>query len=315
MLKKLSNQTLAAMLVAGFTSPVAALPISFGAADNYNVFVKNDFSATSSDVEGRVAVGGNASISNYSINVKNGVQLYSDTSSNPALVVGGGLNYTSGNIAGDVYVGGVFNGSASGTITNGSLQSGGLSPIDFDSEFAALEQLSLDLSLLNDNGVATPQWSTQNYYGEGQNGVGSDWHVFDLTGDDMMFTDYLLRDVDAEDFILFNVSGSNISTSWGNFAGSDNSLRMQSDRVLYNFFEAEVLEVNAALFGSILAPNASVLAAYGLIEGQVIADSWLGNAQVNDNPFITSPVSVSAPGSLGLLSLGLLGLAVIRKRR
>jgi hypothetical protein len=50
-----------------------------------------------------------------------------------------------------------------------------------------------------------------------------------------------------------------------------------------------------------------------MIEGQVIARSWGGNAQIGDNPFAwstTTPptASVPEPSSLGLLSFLLFGL-------
>jgi choice-of-anchor A domain-containing protein len=297
-------------------SAAFATVIDLGAASNYNAFIHSNFMATSSDVEGRVAAGGDVSISNYSINIKNGTQLYADTDSSSALVVGGDLNFSSGQIAGSVHVGGVYNSNSSGTITNGSLSQGGSSPIDFDAEFANLIQLSNELSSLPINSNAIDQWSTQYFTGAGNNGVGGDLHAFHLDASDMNFSDYLLSDVDDGDTIIFNVSGSNISTGWGNFAGSDNSMRDLADHILFNFFEADTLTINAAMFGSILAPTAAITSPWGVIEGQVIAASWEGNTQINDNALLTPPsVSVLEPSSLSLLSLALFGLFTRRKQR
>ncbi len=314
MFKQLSVTTLGALALGVMSVNASAMPVSFGAANDYNVFVKNNFSATSSDVEGRVAAGGDVSISHYSINIKQGQQLYTDTTNHPALVVGGDLDFTSGQIAGDVYVGGSYTGNSTATVTNGSVQQGGASPIDFTSAFASLEQLSLDLSALPATGTTSPLWSsTQRYFGAGQNGQGSDFHVFDLSSTDMLYTDYLLSGVDVDDFVIFNVSGSAVTTSWGNFWGSDGSIADMSSQVLYNFYEADTLQINAAIAGSILAPTADILAPHGLIEGQVIAKSWTGNTQVNDNPYSTI-TSVYEPGSLGLLSLGLVAVTILRRR-
>lgn len=313
-MKKHYSLLLTVTLLGCFHSSIAtATVIDFGAASHYNVFVNGNFSATSSDVEGRLAAGGNVSISNYSVNIKNGAQLYTDTSTDPALVAGGDFSYSSGQIAGNVYVGGAYSGSSSGSITHGSLSQGGISPIDFDAQFAMLTQLSSELSLLSANSTAADQWSTQYLTGAGANGLGGDLHVFLLEPSDMSFSDYLLSEVDEGDTILFNVSGETISTSWGNFAGSDSSLLGFSNNILYNFFEADTLNINAAMYGSILAPGAAINAPSGVIEGQVIAASWQGNTQVNDKPFAPSAVSVAEPASLSLLILGLFGLLARRK--
>lgn len=62
---------------------------------------------------------------------------------------------------------------------------------------------------------------------------------------------------------------------------------MFSGNILFNFFEAEEIDINAVIFGSILAPKANINSPYGAMWGQVIADSWSGNAQINDNAFIS----------------------------
>jgi choice-of-anchor A domain-containing protein len=120
-----SFSTLSLVLVCTQSSVALATPIDLGAAKDYNAFIREDFSATSSDVEGRVAVGGNASIANYSVNIKDGSQLYGDTTTKPAMVVGGDLNFSSGQIAGDVYVGGSYSAHSTASITNGVVTQGG----------------------------------------------------------------------------------------------------------------------------------------------------------------------------------------------
>ena len=266
-----------------------------------------------------MAAGGDVNISNYSVNIKDGSQLYADTNSAPALVVGGDLNFTSGQIAGDVYVGGNYTPTGTGTVTNGAVQSGGVAPINFDDEFDKLIDLAAELALLPDNGTATDLWSTQHLVGAGSNDLADDLHVFNLDASDMLFSDYLLSEVDKGDTILFNVSGTDIATSWGNFAGSDNSLFDFSENILFNFYEAETLTINAAMYGSILAPKASIEAPHGVIWGQVIADSWHGNTQINDNPFVSKKpnvgVTVPEPTSIAILALGLIGLGVSRKQK
>lgn len=43
------------------------MAINFGLANDYNVFVFGNLSLSNTDAEGRVAVGGNATLSNYGV--------------------------------------------------------------------------------------------------------------------------------------------------------------------------------------------------------------------------------------------------------
>ncbi len=43
------------------------MAINFGLANDYNVFVFGDLNLSNTDAEGRVAVGGNATLSNYGV--------------------------------------------------------------------------------------------------------------------------------------------------------------------------------------------------------------------------------------------------------
>jgi len=311
---------LSAVLLGGsYSSITTATVIDFGIASNYNVFVQNDFVAANSDVEGRLAAGGDVAITSYSVNSKNGSQLYSDTTTNPALLVGGDLSFNNGQVSGDVYVQGNYTPIASGNILNGSLNSDTVSSIDFNATFSDLTQLSENLSALSSNSSAIDKWTTQYLTGTGSNDAGGDLHIFSLDVSDLYFSNYLLSGVDAGDTVLFNVSGDNISTGWGNFAGSDFSLSDLSANIVYNFYEANSINLTAAMYGSILAPTADIYSTYGVIEGQVIAASWNGNFQVNDNPFVSSvssnsnSVSVPAPTGMIFLLLGLLTLTMRRQ--
>ena len=75
------------------------------------------------------------------------------------------------------------------------------------------------------------------------------------------------------------------------------------------------------MYGSILAPMADINSGYGVIEGQVIANSWTGSFQVNDNLFVSSvasssnSVSIPAPTNIAFLLLGLLIIAMRRTVR
>jgi choice-of-anchor A domain-containing protein len=308
------------LLLSGISSAIAGV-IDLGAAANYNAFIHNDFSATSSDVEGRVAVGGNMSMSSYSVNIKNGSQLYANADNTPALVVGGNLSFSSGRIAGDVNVAGNYTPTGTGTITNGTLSTGGIPVIDFDAEFDKLINQSTFLASLSENSTAESKYSSQYLVGSGSNGLANDLHIFSLDAADLLLTDYLLTGVDTDDTVIFNISGVDIATSWGNFGGSDKFLANMSENILFNFYEAETLKINAALYGSILAPKADIKAPHGVIWGQVIASSWDGNTQINDNTFAghssNSPaiVPVPEPSTLAILVLGVMGLVSRRFKK
>ncbi|MTJ83413.1 MAG: choice-of-anchor A family protein [Telmatospirillum sp.] len=108
-----------------------SLATQLGIASSTTLVTFGDFAPTGADVEGRVAVGGNAIIAGgYSINIVNGYpvgnagqgsQIYRD---GPALTVQGNLTYNNGTIAGNVVVGGNYTASSSGSI-KGNVAVGG----------------------------------------------------------------------------------------------------------------------------------------------------------------------------------------------
>lgn len=291
--------------------------INLGAAKDYNTFIHHDFLAANSDVEGRMAVGGDVSINNYSVNIKNSVQLYPNSDNLPALVAGGNLAFSEGTIAGDVFVGGTYTQTTTGSIINGNVQMGGISPIDFDTEFNSLIQLSTNLSLLDPNGTTTlSHWDTLlNLEGAGMNDSSGDLHIFNLDQSDLSSSDYWLSEVDMDDTVLFNISGKDLTIGSANFGGSDGSLENMADNILFNFYEAESVNINAALFGSILAPTADIIAPQGVIWGQVIADSWAGNTQINDNPFEDTTTNIPEPSTLAIFTLAMFGMAARRFKK
>ena len=95
-----------------------AAPVSLGLDPSLNLLAFGNMNVASSDVEGRVAVGGNATINGYSINTKTGSSaLYSGT----GLTVGGNLAFTNGTIWGGAVVGGSYTPNNSGNVIGGTL--------------------------------------------------------------------------------------------------------------------------------------------------------------------------------------------------
>ncbi len=151
-----------------------------GSAGKYNVFILGDIQAYHSDSEGRMAAGGNISLTQggYSVGGKLSAAelLEADT-----LVAGGDLNYESGETNGNVVYGGTYSGSGKPKGNTGTLRKQA-NLISFAAEFELLRTKSQELNALPVNGV------TDGSYGN-----------FHLTG-----TDPVLN--------VFSVSGSALSS-------------------------------------------------------------------------------------------------------
>ena len=66
------------------------MAINFGLANDYNVFVFGNLSLSNTDAEGRVAVGGNATLSNYGVGA--GITPLPPANTDPSFVVDGDIN-------------------------------------------------------------------------------------------------------------------------------------------------------------------------------------------------------------------------------
>jgi len=155
---KMRNMAVITVLL--LSLPVFADSIDFGQASAYNAFMKNDHNANSSDVQGRVAVGGDVNITSQNswagYEVGNKIIDF-NMGDGPSLVVGGDINKTGeGNfniyqsatlpnpVMGDVILGGTINGEP--VDYNSAEENSTNLPVDFDSAFAHLEALSQNLS-------------------------------------------------------------------------------------------------------------------------------------------------------------------------
>ena len=107
--------------------------------------------------------------------------------------------------------------------------------------------------------------------------------------------------------------------------GLDNFFERNRENVLFNFLEAETLNLaNIGVQGSILATSADITTGWGVVWGQVVAESWNGPMQINqvyyngDSPTPSTPVAnteVPEPGMLALVGFGLAGLVYARSKR
>ncbi len=122
--------------------------------------------------------------------------------------------------------------------------------------------------------------------------------------------------------LIINVNGNNLNFNGGTFSlGS-----LNNTNVLFNFGNATSLNLQSVAFeGALLAPLATVNFSSGHIDGALIANTYLGNAQVNYVGF-TDPlpaytgsggtvVATPEPGTIFLFGSGLIVLGLYRRHR
>lgn len=241
-----------------------------GQAKGYNVFVLEDLNQPSSDTQGKMAVGGNLYLANYSV----GDAL--PPNSGDVLVVGKGLQFVSGR----VYNGNAVYGTSTNLPTGPVTLDGGLrkdSPIDFASAKIYLENLSTAISGYPVNGTTTFQWS-------GLTLTGSDpyLNVFKVSGANLSAATSVTINAPNGSVVLVNIDGAYVSWTGGHVVNGTSI-----GNVLYNFYESTNLTIRAIdVRGSILAPFAPLYFPSGLITGQVICKSIFGAGQFNLSLFV-----------------------------
>ncbi|MFO1495868.1 MAG: choice-of-anchor A family protein [Lysobacterales bacterium] len=263
-----------------------------GVASSYNGFFFGNYSAASSDVQGRLAAGGHISLNNYSI----GDQLPAGFTG-PSLVAGGNLTFPSGRAyRGDIVVGGSAAGVGS-AVTNGlgpdqHLYQNAAVPIDFAAERTRLLAESARLATLTANTSYEYQWGGLYLHGDNQSAL----QVFNLPGTEVLDAHTFQVDrIPAGATVLFNIAGSN--TGLTNMSLS--TLIPYRNKVLFNFYQATTLQLaGVSVEGSILAPLAAIEQPQGVVWGTVVAQSWNGMMQINLAAY--SGCTVAAPPAASL---------------
>ena len=241
---------------------------SFGAASGFNVFVLENFTSLSSTVEGRIAVGGNLSLQNFSVGDKLDASKLHDVA-----IVGGKVTFPSGRIYyGNLLAGGsvtgvgdaVRYGMAPGAVIRGNAPVS----VDFASERDYLQTLSADTAALPANGTVKMQWGGLELKGD----CSSAQQVFTVNANDLATAHtFAVSCSPSGATVIFNIPGQSATIQ---------SIGMQSlsnlrEKVLFNFPQAKTLTFKSvAIEGSVLAPYAVVEQPAGRVEGQVIAKSW-----------------------------------------
>lgn len=297
-----------ASVVASFfmASSAQSLPIDLGDAAGFNGFFRDGFQSGPNDSQGALAAGGDVSLTGYTVNTL-GQQ------SVPALVAGGSVTQVGGDINGNVVAGGSYSASAGGSVHSGNVvQNSSALPVDFQTTFAQLDQLSQALvpfgtSTALDAGKLT-------FSGDGS----AQQQVFNIDGSDLtsawgLFAESMTQDQE----VVINVSGSVINLDAGDYLMKDSAWAWigNAEHVLFNFYEAETIYLSGAFHGTLLATEADIVANGGSVDGQVIANSWQGQTQLNAPLFAHhQTVAVPEPTSVMLLVIGLAGLLLMRRR-
>jgi choice-of-anchor A domain-containing protein len=279
----------------------------FGVATNYNLFTTGNATVSNSDVEGKVAVGGNYSSSSYSVGLINP----GNAGSNNTLVVGGNATLNGGTVYGDVVYGGTY--SASNQNVTGTHHQG--SPINFAAAATDLINKSNTWGALSATGSTLLQ-----YGGAYFTGINAGLNVFNLDGSQMNSLNHFHINVPTGSTILINVTGTTVATSYGGYELNGHSLAdtgfAGNSNILWNFKDATSLDLHS-IGGSIFAPKANVTSNYNAVNGQIIAKTFTGTGQTNYHPFTGNLPGGNAPvpEPASMLVLGGGVAALLRRRK
>lgn len=282
-----------ATAVLGFSTQVSAATVNLGPATGYNVFALGDVDLDS-DTEGKMAIGGNATLRNYSVGIND--------RGGDALVVGKDLKFTNGTVYGNAVVGGTAE------LTNVNFQGGSLksgNPIDF----GKAKQSLLNLSTSYLSGSAT---DAKFDFGAITLAGTKSTNIFNLAGETLGKATSL--SLEGSGSFIVNVSGSNIDIkNFGFFLKG-----VEKQNILFNFFEATNLTASGlGIQGSFLAPKANVTFDNGQMNGTLVAASVSGNGQFNHvgrPPVEQPPESVPEPATLAGLGFAAAALAASRRK-
>jgi len=292
---------------------VHAMPITLGDAADFNALVLGDMVGRNSDVEGRLAVKGDATLTDYSV----GMLLRDSAGTRDDLIVGGDATVRSTRLyAGNAVVGGTPDfddtvgfyrdgapkGSAGGVLTPPPTSF----PVDFEQlvddllwrsgVFGAMKTTGETILRRNDSDTL---WDITFRGAQRRNVFGV--NAVDLSSPNKRLT----FDVPTDSVTLVNVFGSAAALHDTGFYHTgysedrklpDNTPTSRHDGrfsngILFNFVDATMLELHAvSVRGSILAPRATTSFHDGHIDGNFIVGDFLSpdgalTGQVNDYRF------------------------------
>jgi len=305
---RLFAATVAVSVMATAALPAHAVGISARSLiSSFNNIVLNDLNTTV-ETQGTLYVGGNYT-GGATVNPDNLANVDLGNGIVGSLVIGG--NYNGGNINmqnGDVVVGGSINGNINNN--GGGNISDNVSGIPVGLITSLFQDFSTELAGFSDTG-GTANTADQNNINFVSVPDANNVAVFNIDGSVLQSGTYQGVAAAAGVTTVVNVSGKNVTVGV-------NGNTVQSS-VIFNFFEAETLQINSAFNSSILAPLADVVLQGGGIKGTLVTNNLTQNAEVRPPVYdgtIPPPVStVPLPAPVLLLLSGIAALFGAAYRR
>lgn len=243
---------------------------------------------SNTDAEGRVAVGGTATLSNYGVGAN--ISPLPPAGTDPSFVVDGDINVIAGsNASGNTVIN-----PASTVINytmgnpNGSLITG--TPIDFTEAERYLKCASTFWSTLPTTGTGEVVFGQLNL-----TGLDATFNVFSFDSTNIYGTGQALNQLNGINIIapdtatiLINVTGTNIQYgSYQIFRNGVAATRIQARKILWNYPDALTWSNSTtAIYGSVLAPFATANTTFSQINGNIIFSSFNGNAESHNELFV-----------------------------
>jgi len=279
--------------------PTECVTEVFGIATDFNGFFFGDFVGTNSDVQGRLAAKGNIDISGgYQNGAFNFDPVNHATQSNYdctdakvtgsvlySIVAGGSVNYRD---HGEILNGGVAYGNdislpqyIQEALGRRHCPIDKKRIIDFDKEKVKLTTLSKNLGSVSQNAKLT------NEYGKLVIDLVPGQKLYTINADQIsQYWDIEVRDngVNTDEIaIVLNFTGSSIVLKDFNVS----SLNKYATKTIWNAPNAKNIKIeNFRVQGSLLAPNADIEGTNANIQGQMIANNFKGNLQIDWVPFL-----------------------------
>jgi choice-of-anchor A domain-containing protein len=250
-----------------FEEKIVPAVTDLGIATTYNAFTFGNFQGNYSDIEGRIAVGGSATLNNYSIGTKLPPTNRGSTSNT---VVQGNISWQNGTLNNQNLLYGGTASLRSVNIVNGAVARRA-NVINFPAVQNELTTKSDTWAGYYQTGSAQIQGSTVTL-----RGTRSDINVFALNAFQLQNMKTLNIQVPTGSSVLVNVEGTNVSLA--NFGMNLNGL--SPTKVLFNLPNAQNLNIYGVGFkGSILAPRANVQFNNAHIDGTLVAKCISGTGQ------------------------------------
>jgi choice-of-anchor A domain-containing protein len=254
-----------------------------GAASDFSAFILGDMKVQYSDIQGRVAVGGNLAVTGYSM----GTNLTDSIGTRDDVIVGGNIDFTNGQVFnGNVVYGGTGHFDMFG-IPNGTTRQGTV--IDFAKARTDLQNLSSLWAGLKTVGTVSNKWGIVTL-----TGTNAALNVFNLKASDLWNANTVTIKAPAGSTVLVNVTGAEARMQ---YLGMSLSGGVTANKVVFNFADATKVTLQGIGFqGSVMAPRATVQFDNGNLEGNLIASAWNGYGEIHyREPEVTINVTTTPP--------------------